>query len=239
MNVPLRHRAKCNGRKAALLFGLAIVLALATWLFLTGDNFPGHEQMNSWLLQRLVSVNPLPDDFNKLHPHVRQAIYVLGGSQNDLRYRFKAAAALYRNDVSRKIFILTDPRITEYDPSLGRNLTNNEWAMKKLVEFGVKKEDIEPLSLKSGFFGTLREARTVTEEISNRGYAVLILVSSPYHTMRVRKSFSKYLRGKGINVFIYPSGGHPQLWQLLLEYLKLKIYDDILLYLTVPSSPSF
>ena len=105
----------------------------------------------------------------------------------------------------------------------------NAWLLKRLVELGVKKEDIEPLFLGSSFFGTLREARGVSQEVINRGYNVLILVSSPYHTMRLQECFSRYLKDKGINVFVYQLDDYPRLWGLVLEYLKLIVYEKILL----------
>ncbi len=229
MNIELKNRVKYNASKVTLLLGITIIPFLTIWSFLTFDSFPGHRGLSYWLVERLASTNPLPDDFNNSHPDSREVIYVLGGSPKSLKYRFKTAAGLYKKSVAQKIFILSEPGITEYDPLLGRNLTNNEWAIKRLAELGVKKEDVEPLSLKSGFFGTLREARTISQEVISRGYNVLILVSSPYHTMRVRECFSKYLKDKKISVFIYGSDDYPPLWALFLEYFKLILYKNILL----------
>jgi uncharacterized SAM-binding protein YcdF (DUF218 family) len=216
--------------KIILILGISsLAFFLALCLFFFVESFPGHGALNSWLLERLVSIQPLPDDFEKLYPHSNKIIYVLGGSQNSLNYRFKTAAGLYQKKTARKIIILSRPGITEYDPSLRRNLTNDEWSVKRLEELGVEKEYVEPLSFKYGFFGTLTEARGVSQEVINKGYDVLILVSSPYHTARVRESFSKYLRGKNINVFIYRSDDYPRLWGLVLEYFKLVLYKNILL----------
>jgi hypothetical protein len=212
-----------------LIFFSAGLLVLAIWSFLTIDSFPGHRQLNSWLVDRLVVIKPLPYDFIYSKPHLKRVIYVLDGTPGDLRWRFKTAASLYQNNVSRRIFILKDPGITEYDPQLGRNLRIDEWAIKKLGEFGVKKEDIEPLFLECGFFGTLREARTVSQEASSRGYDGLVLVSSPYHTKRVYESFSKYLAGKGVNIFVYASEDQTNLIGLVKEYFKLVFYQMVLL----------
>lgn len=224
---------KYNAKRLLHFFGIIFIsvciLFLAIWSFLTVENFPGHEGLNSWLLKRLVSTKPLTDDFTNLPAHSRKVIYVLGGAGHSIERRFKTASDLYHNNIAKKIFILSEPGITEYDPSLGRNLTNDEWSIKKLISYGIAKESIVPLRLKPGFFGTLREAREVSREVLSRRYNVLILVSSPYHTMRVRESFSKYLKDKGIDVFVYHSDDYPQLWVLLIEYLKLKIYENILL----------
>jgi vancomycin permeability regulator SanA len=181
------------------------------------------------LLERLVSIEPLPDDFDKLHPHSKKVIYVLGGSQKSLKRRLKTAAELYHKGEARNILILSRPGITEYDPLLGRNLTNDEWSVKRLEAHGVQKENIEPLSLKHGFFGTLAEAQGVSQEIMSKGYDVLILVSSSYHTARVQECFAKYLKDKKIKVFIYGSDDSSSQWGLMLEYFKLMLYKYILL----------
>jgi len=164
-----------------------------------------------------------------LRPHSKKVIYVLGGSEDSLTYRFIIAARLYKKSAARKILVFSKPGITGYDPLLRRNLTNDEWTIKRLVELGVKREDIEPLFFGSSFFGTLKEARGVSQKVINSGYDVLILVSSPYHTMRVRECFSMYLKDNGTEVFVYQSDDYPHLWGLLLEYLKLAVYKKILL----------
>lgn len=217
------------GKRAVLLFLLIISLTLAVWSFLTVNNFPGHRGLNSLLLERLVHIKPLPDDFDQAYQKRKRIIYVLGGAEKSVTHRYKTAADLYKSFVARKIFILSRSGITEYDPSLGRNLTNDEWAIKRLEELGIQKENIEPLSVKYGFFGTLAEARGVSQEVMSRGDDVLILVSSSYHTARVRETFSKYLTDKKISVFIYGSDDHPPLWGLLVEYFKLMLYKYILL----------
>ena len=229
INIGLSNWSTCNSKKVAFFIGPTAILFLAIWLFLTYDIFPGHAGLNSWLLERLVSTKPMPEDFNTVRPNSKRIIYVLGGSQNSLTHRFKTAARIYQERGAQKIFILRRPGITEYDPLLGRNLTNDEWSVKRLEDLGVQKEHVELLSLNYGFFGTLTEARGVSQEVVNRGYDVLIIVSSPYHTARVRGSFSKYLKDKAVNVFVYRSDDYPQLRELLLEYLKLKIYENILL----------
>ncbi len=171
----------------------------------------------------------MPVNFNQTHRRSKIIIYVLGGSQKSLEYRFKIAASLYKNCQAHKILIFSRPGITEYDPLLGRNLTNNEWAIRRLEELGVQKEYIEPLSIKYVFFGTLAEARRVSREVINRNYDVLILVTSSYHTKRVFESFSNYLNNKGISVFTYSSDDSPELWGLFLEYFKLLLYRNIIL----------
>ena len=120
--------------------------------------------------------------------------------------------------------ILSRAGITAYSPALGRNLTNDEWSADELESFGVPKPDVEAVKIENGFFGTLSEAESIPKLVSDRGYTVLILVSSPYHTMRVWESFSKYSRDKDLRLFIYTSNDHPGLYALVKEYFKLEFY---------------
>jgi len=223
------NRTKDNAKKAASLYGLTFISILAIWSFLYFDSFPGHRELYSWLVvERLLSVDPVPNDFNELRSHPKKVIYVLSGSQKSLSYRFKIAASLYRKGDIEKILIRSRPGLTEFDPLLGRNLTNDEWSVKKLEELGVQKRNVELLSLNYRFFGTLAEAQGISREVTRRGYDVLILVSSPYHTARVRQCFSEYLKNKGINMYVYGSDDYPRLWDLILEYFKLILYKNIL-----------
>jgi len=125
------------------------------------------------ILSELIDINPLPSG-SKV-----DAIYVLGGSQTGLELKYKTASELYHKGICKRIWILSSPGITEYSVSLGRNLTNNEWSILKLTEFGVPNECIEPIKVKKGFFGTFTEAKGISSLIENRGYRSLLLISSP------------------------------------------------------------
>ncbi|HET6459790.1 MAG TPA: YdcF family protein [Nitrospirota bacterium] len=223
------NKGERTGHKFIIILALSLIPLLALLFCSSLDTVPGHKALNFWLLERLVRIKPLPDDFSKLNLHSRRVIYVLGGSETSLEYRFIAAADLYKKNAAPIVLILSKTGITEYDPRLGRNLTYDEWSVKRLGELGVPKGNIEPLSVKYGLFGTLAEARGVSQEVMSRGDDVLILVSSSYHTARVRETFSKYLSDKNIKVFIYGSDDHPPLWGLLVEYFKLILYKYILL----------
>jgi uncharacterized SAM-binding protein YcdF (DUF218 family) len=131
--------------------------------------------------------------------------------------------------MSPKILILSRSGITAYSPQLGRNLTNNEWAVKKLESFGVPEAAIEPVKVEDRFFGTFSEAEGISGLVLNRGYKTLVLVSSQYHTMRVWESFSKFVKNKNLNLFIYASNDHLRMHTLLQEYLKLEFYEGVLL----------
>ncbi|HDL01052.1 MAG TPA: hypothetical protein ENH23_02340, partial [candidate division Zixibacteria bacterium] len=151
-------------KKVLLLFCAgAFTVFLSLCLFLTVETIPGHKELKIALMERLVRIEHVPDTSYKSPSNSNNVIYVLGGSQDSLNNKFKTAADLYRRGVCKKILFLSRPGITQYDALPGRNLTNDEWVMKRLVALGVKKEDVEPVSLKKGFFGTFTEAKGVSD----------------------------------------------------------------------------
>ncbi len=216
--------------RVSLISGVCVFMFIAgIWCFLTIENFPGHEELRMMLIKKLAKIEPFPVTLNTSDSHSDTALYVLGGWQGGLKNKFKVAADLYKNKMTQKIFVLSEPSMTEYGPELGRNLTNDEWAIKNLVALGVQEENVEPLSIKAGFFGTLAEARGVSEIVSRRGYRHLILVTSHSHTLRTWETFSKLLDGRDISLSIYASEEAVGLQTVFIEWLKLFIYNNILL----------
>jgi uncharacterized SAM-binding protein YcdF (DUF218 family) len=197
------------------------------------------------ILSELIDINPLPSG-SKV-----DAIYVLGGSQTSLELKYKTASELYHKGICKRIWILSRPGITEYSVSLGRNLTNNEWSILKLTEFGVPEENVKPIRIKEGFFGTFAEAKGISSLIESRGYRSLLLISSPEHLYRAEISFDNFLKDQNTSIYACPacpvgrnyrtgvksgfyltgvkeSGGRILLRDLLVEFIKLKVYQYLL-----------
>ncbi len=190
---------------------------------------PYREELRTLLMNRLAIVKPFDDAIYKSTSRSETAIYVLGGSQDSLENKFKTASDLYHQGMAGKILILSRRGITHYSPLLKRNFTNDEWAVRRLVSHGVKEGDIELISIKEDFWGTFNEAKHISDVAIRRGYKNLILITSSYHTMRVWKSFSRFLQKHDIKLYIYMSDDPVGLRHLLPEYFKLLIYDNILL----------
>jgi uncharacterized SAM-binding protein YcdF (DUF218 family) len=155
-------------------------------------------------------------------------IYVLGGSQTKLEKRFEKAASLYHRSLRPKVLILSRPGNTEYSPRLGRNLTNDEWSIGKLVSYGVNFNDIEPVAIGESAWGTYSEAEVISQLIVQRGYRNLILVSSSHHAERVCNSFRTFLDKDTTKLGIYPSNETIGWKDYVLEYLKLGAYKTVL-----------
>lgn len=210
-----------------ILVGLIAFLGLI--LLLNIKSFPGHEELKRALLNRLVVVDALKDDGPREKRRPGTVLYVLGGTQTSLIYKFKIAADLYHRGLCEKIILLSRPGITEYEPELNRNLTNDEWALRWLTDLMVPKKNIEPGAMKKGFFGTLTEARGMRAIASERNYIHIILVTSSYHTRRALTTFSRVFKDRGVDFSIYGSAEPILLRDMLCEYMKLFLYDRIVL----------
>lgn len=215
--------------KALLMFAVGLLALFGFWLFLNPGTFQGDEKPGKFFMKKLVRFEPVPAVSSDPLADSGNILYVLGGSQRSLESRFRKAAALYRDGAAKKVWIMSRKGITEYSPSLGRNLTNDEWAVGKLVEFGVPKADIEAVFITESFWGTYNEATAISDLVLKRGYNHLILVTSPHHAERVRNSFEKFLRHHDVQMDIYVSDDRVKQSDLMLEYLKRIIYNSILL----------
>ena len=156
-------------------------------------------------------------------------LYILGGSPSSLREKHAKVGRLSGKIEYKKIMILDRPGITEYSKEMGRNLTSNEWSVRELENQGIKKRDIELVSTEKGYFGTLGEARAVTELMKVRGYRTALLVTAPHHTARVKRSFSRILGEINGECFVTSSEEKAPIGELLMENIKLAVYTLILL----------
>ena len=218
----LRYIAEIYMRKIVVGVGIVILGGVLTVSYQVSGGKSGLKQA---LARLLVRQELVPADLSSKSPNVEgQVIYVLGGAGNSLRGRFARAAELYKQGLARKILIRSDDMLMEYRPSIGRNLSHNEWAREKLAAFGVKDEDIEFVVVEDMLLGTFSEARTLSTIVSQRGYGSLILVSSDYHTARVWYIFSKRLRREKVNLYIYPAREDHSGYVLLHEFVKFTFY---------------
>jgi len=213
-----------------LISSLSLVILLGLSLFVSVKEFPGHERMRIYLRNALTRDELLEEVVNHSSAPPDTALYVLGGRQGSLKKSFKIAADLYHRGSCAKIFFLSTPGITEYDPRLGRNLTNDEWALKELMDLSVTRKDIVPLSFVKGFFGTLTEAKDLAGVVAQQGYRRLLLVTSGYHTRRAWETFSSIMEGQGqyVTLRIYGTEDDFGVPTLLQEYFKLILYENVL-----------
>jgi len=156
------------------------------------------------------------------------AVYILGGNQNSLILKFNIAYELCTKKGCNKILMLSLPGITEYSEPMGRNLTNDEWALMRLEKSGAPVDNIEFIEIEDAFFGTYNEAKNVSRIISEKSYASVALISSTYHTKRVRLSFEQFLKDRHVKLYVYGSREKGSAIDLMVEFAKLKLYQLLL-----------
>lgn len=210
-------------RKSQFIFIIVVIgifSFISTAIILNSDAV--HLAVKKKLEDKLNAKDMLPSDI------IFDAAYVLGGSPSSLYYKFVKAADLFHKGRIKHILILDQPGITAYEPGIGRNLTNNEWAIKTLSDLGIAEEKIEIFHMEEGFFGTYTEAKHISALIKKRRYKNTLLISVPCHTQRVRESFMHFFKNNE-TVFLIGSAETYPVKQLLIEYIKLLIYRHVLL----------
>jgi hypothetical protein len=187
------------------------------------------DRLKFYLMKGLVFEHHLPPGNNGRLPGTSLVAYILGSTQDSLSYKWKTVGRLYAEGSVRKFLILHRPGITEYSPVLGRNLTNDEWAVGKLKEEGVAGETVEFVSAPPAAFDTFAEAKVVSALVRSRQVKRLVIITSRHHTERVRLSFSYFNVDNAFESYIYGSEEKVGIMELLRENLTLRIYRHFVL----------
>lgn len=171
--------------------------------------------------KRLVSMDEWPES------QTFDAMYILGGNQKAQIFKFDVASEIHNQKICRNIYFMSLDGFTEFSADLAKNLTADEWSFLKMKRRGIPSSDVMALSMERGMLGTMTEANNVAELMSQNSYTSLLLVAAPYHTQRVRLSYGHFLKNKEIKTIILGSGEPVYLRGLILEWLKLKLYEII------------
>lgn len=199
------------------------VLALTVCgVILSGLAPPVRVGLRTLLARKLVQVDAPVRGKSEL-------IYVLGGAVNSTRNHLKRAAELYHQGRAKKILYFHGTGAMVADRSLKRNISHDEWVVRQLAKYGVPASATEAVPDPEKFFGTYSEAEAVSRIVLQRNYKSILLITSPYHTKRVRKCFDYFLDGKGVFIVVVGSDDRAYLRSHLVEYLKLKVYEYLLL----------
>lgn len=213
-----------NFSRIGIIFILLVLFFMSLFIWLNSRNAESFRTvMKKMLMDELVRVSPPPPGY------AIDVIYILAGNQSSLELKSRAVSEFLNKGQCKNIWIMSLPGLTEYSRQLGRNWTKNEYSQIKLNEFGVPSENVEFVKINEGFFGTLSEADHISALIKKKQYKSVLLIAQPYHTRRVKISFDKFLAGENIIMYIQDSGEQMLLRQILLEYLKLKVYQYFLI----------
>ena len=208
------------------LASLIIVLLAGFFLWLTGD---GHyrelsDHLKHLLLENLVSLDsgPAPERFD--------AAYIMGGDNRAQGFKYHAASEIYQEGLCDKFLFMSVEGRDRYSTEMARNYTRDELTALKLERAGVDKATIMPISIRKGPFGTMNEARSVIDFVKKNHYRNVLVIAAPYHSRRVRLSFSSFAGNDGLEIKIFGSGEHVRLKELLFEFMKLKLYGLLMLF---------
>ena len=207
--------------KQIKLIGLCLILLPATVFFFQLTELSA--TIDTKLLLPLINIDDVPPE------KTFDAVYILGGSQESLKAKYKKFASLYAQGCCKEVSILSRPGITEYNNSLKRNMTNDEWSLMFLEKCGVPKNSVRPLTIEPGFFGTYSEAKEFSKIVIKKDWSSLLLITSPHHTKRTKKSFEYFFKDKMVEVFVVASQNQVGLFEILFEHLKIKVYELFLL----------
>jgi hypothetical protein len=224
---------KCRRKRPSFFVFLAVVIVFSALVYGLGETWGFSvvkEKLRDFAETRL-NINNYVCDADNLEKadKKRSAVYVLGGSQGSLRLKYPLAATLYDTGAAETIMVLHQDGITQYDPDLGRNLTKREWTVRELANLGVVDENIEFVSIESGFFGTFSEAGTLANISEGKEIQELFLVCSSYHCRRVETSFRPFFKNNATEIKICGVDKNIGVRGLLFEYGKLLVYEYILI----------
>lgn len=209
----LRHK-----KGTSIIAWAVIIIALA---FVLGGS-ANKARIKGWLQDRLTVTDPLD------HGKEYWGVYVLGGPQPALKVKYGKAAKLYRQGRAARVMVMHRQGITDYSPSKGRNLSNDEWSIMTLKAQGVPEEDLALLEVGEGFWGTFSEAKAVVALTNERRAGSVVLVSSLHHTRRVALTFKRLDPGEGPRFSVVGVDHECTMFELVCEAAKLIVYDVFL-----------
>ncbi|HEX2958330.1 MAG TPA: ElyC/SanA/YdcF family protein [Chitinispirillaceae bacterium] len=202
-----------------------LLFILIAWIFIfaiSHIHFTVLTPLRSNLQKYLTVSEELPED-------KADALYILGGSTTSTERHIKKAVALYHQHKTDRILIFDSKAKCDYYPLLKRNLTRNEWVIKKLTTGGIPEDQIDIAPVKEIFFGTLSEARDVSRYLRAKKYKSVILLSSPCHSRRISETFCHYLKNSNIQMHIATSNDPFSFSETILEFIKVHVYRVIII----------
>jgi uncharacterized SAM-binding protein YcdF (DUF218 family) len=162
------------------------------------------------------------------------AIVILGG---DLVTRCQAAARLFSQGWASRMWVTKGPYRDEQEVLKQYGIAELEAHEKCLAILTFHAVPDRAVTILDGYNGsTIDEVEKVRDYLQLQGLKRVIVVTSNFHTRRVRMLFRRVLRGKGMEVLVQPAPPNvlfdPKEWwtrrrdskTLLWEYQKLFFY---------------
>jgi len=148
--------------------------------------------------------NILIDEDN---PVKAEAAFVLSGNSTE---RAQKAYNLYQQNYINKIYT-TGSQINDVLMAVDVQMTDAELTQKILLDMGIDSSIVTPIDIGTS---TFEESEEILGYSQQKGFKRIIVISSKFHTRRIRSVFNKKFHEAGIEVFVI--GADP---------LKYKIED--------------
>lgn len=143
-----------------------------------------------------------------IEPTTMDAVYILGGSPHD---RGLHALTIYADSLCRN-FICTGGNTHGTLIAYGVDMRESELTARFLENQGVPANFIRALS---GSTSTYEESLEIWKDCKDKGYGKIGVLSSAYHTRRVRWIFERQFENSGVEVCILsapPTNYDPAKW---------------------------
>ena len=172
-------------------------IAPLLFTFFIGGVFLFRSDIFNALRDRLIVADPL---------QASDAIYILAGIP-DLEARTERAADVYRRGFAPLVLFIKDNTLGPWEPGFKRNLTFADRSRLILSRYGVPQDAVVALTAdrKTPTRGTYGEAISARRFIRERNIRSIILVTSPLHTRRARRTFRNLLDDLSVRVLVVPA----------------------------------
>ncbi|NLD92276.1 MAG: DUF218 domain-containing protein [Fibrobacter sp.] len=205
-----------NFKTITLFFSLKVLLLSFILFFLYK---PLKNYLSKHLKNYLCIPSTIPDSTEI------DALYVLGGSLKSTSRHLSTASLLQSKYDLNRILIYN-------------NNDSSVFYKKKMIikRVGIPDSVVSFFNVKDGFFGTMTEARVLSNYFMHQNYNSIILVSSHCHSRRVMMSFKHFLNNNSVSISFVGSNDQFYLRELVLEFIKVQIYKLIFIFNDIKKS---
>lgn len=143
-----------------------------------------------------------------VEPQKVEALYILGGSPHD---RGLAAIEVYKDSLC-DMFVCTGGNVHGTLIAYGVDMKESELSARFLMNQGLPASKVRMLSSSTS---TFEESIEILDDCKSNGYQKIAVISSAYHTRRVRWIFNRKFENSGIEVLVYsapPTNYNPDEW---------------------------
>lgn len=194
------------------------------------NSMPYHRKIKMALLKRLSMPHTIESSGEaKRNCESYPFGYVMNGVQRSLKYRIEYAIRIYNTKIIKEVLVPRRAGITEFDPQLSRNLTNDEWTTRQLHTARKDSVNYQFFNFEEGTFGTISEIKALLEYCNKIDIHRIAIISSIYHTRRIDLALTHLSDNRQVQWKIFGAPEPVSFRGLLIEWSKLIAYQYVIL----------